>query len=155
MSTSNQSQTTTRMFARVLGPFMVIVTATAVARAPELWERASAAATDSLWTWVAGTFTLVGGLVIVALHPYWRGVAAITVSALGWLTLVKGLFLVAFPATILSLPTATMGTINAFRVVYVAFALLGLYLTYVGWAPAPRRSPPQQASASRDLPHAA
>lgn len=155
MSISNQSQTATRMFARVIGPFMVIVTATAVVRAPELWARVSADATDPLWTWVAGTFTLLAGLVVIALHPYWRGAAAFSVSALGWLTALKGLFLVAFPATILSLPAAMMGAINAFRVVYVAFALLGLYLTYVGWAPAPRRSPPREASAPRHLPHAA
>ncbi|MGH3560917.1 MAG: hypothetical protein ACRDTN_03720 [Mycobacterium sp.] len=78
---------------------------------------------------------LLAGLVVVALHPYWRGVAAISVSTMGWLATLKGLLLVAFPTTLLSVPPATIDTVNWWRAVYIAFALLGLYLTYVGWAP--------------------
>lgn len=138
MSTVNRSQTTTRMFARVIGPFLAIMMATAAARAPHLWAQASSWSADTLWTWSAGAFTLIAGLVVIALHPYWRGVAAFSVSALGWLTALKGASLVAFPATLLSVPADTMGAVGVFRVVYVAFALLGLYLTYVGWAPGER-----------------
>lgn len=156
MSTSNQSQNTTRMFARVIGPFLAVLAITAAVQGPELWTRISEAATDSLWAWVAGAFTLLAGLVVVALHPYWRGVAAFSVTALGWLTAVKGLLLVAFPATIMSsFPADIMGAVNVWRAVYLAFALWGLYLTYVGWASTPNRSTPQETSATRDLPRAA
>lgn len=155
MSTKEQSQATTRMFARVIGPFLTVVTATAAVRAPELWKDIPDFAADPLWNWVAGAFTLLAGLVVVALHPYWRGVAAISVSGLGWLTAIKGLFLLAFPATIMSVPVAAMGAVNWWRAVYVAFALLGLYLTFVGWSRPPRRSVPEAAQPTRDLPHAA
>lgn len=155
MSTSTGSQATTRMFARVLGPFLAVMMATAAARAPELWPTVSAGATDTLWTWSAGAFTLIAGLAVIALHPYWRGGAAFSVSALGWLTAIKGAALVAFPSTVLSLPADTMGAVGVFRVVYVGFAVLGLYLTYVGWGPGARGSAPQESSAGRDLPHAA
>lgn len=50
MSTSNRSQTSTRMFARVIGPFLVVMMATAAVRASELWTHVSTGATDSLWT---------------------------------------------------------------------------------------------------------
>lgn len=153
MSTSEQSQARTRTFARVIGPFLAVVTATAVVRAPDLFAHISEFAADSMWTWVAGAFTLLAGLVVVALHPYWHGVAAISVSALGWLTTLKGLLLVAFPTTLLSIPPATIDEVNWWRAVYVAFALLGLYLTYVGWAPASRRPLSPAASPTQD--HAA
>ncbi|MEB3071500.1 hypothetical protein [[Mycobacterium] vasticus] len=135
MSTANRSQTTTRTFARVIGPFLAIMMATAAARAPELWPQVASWSGDTLWTWSVGAFTLIAGLVVIALHPYWRGVAAFSISGLGWLTAVKGAMLVAFPTVLLSAPADTMGSIWVFRIVYVALALLGLYLTYIGWAP--------------------
>ncbi|MDQ2629094.1 MAG: hypothetical protein M3Y90_19100 [Actinomycetota bacterium] len=136
MSTSMHTQHTTRMFARVIGPFLAVLCLTAAVQGPQLWTRVSEAAGDPLWAWVAGAFTLLAGLVVIALHPYWRGVAAFSVSALGWLTAVKGVLLVAFPVTVLSLPADWMSAVSVWRVVYVAFAVLGGYLTYVGWAPA-------------------
>lgn len=153
MSTS--IPTTTRMFARVIGPFMAVMMATAAVRAPQLWPQVSSWATDSLLTWSVGAFTLITGLVVIALHPYWRGVAAFSVSALGWLTALKGAALVAFPATLLSLPADTTGGVWVFRLAYVGFAVLGLYLTYVGWAPGARGDAPRESSAGRELPNAA
>ncbi|RAV00483.1 hypothetical protein [Mycolicibacter senuensis] len=155
MSTSIQSQNTTRMFARVVGPFLAVLCVTAAVQGPQLWTRVSDAANDPLWSWVAGAFTLLAGLVVIALHPYWRGVAAFSVSALGWLTAVKGLLLVAFPATVMSLPAEWMGAVTVWRVVYVAFALLGLYLAYVGWAPGTSGTEPREHRAKWDLPRAA
>lgn len=155
MSTSQRSQMTTRNFARVIGPFLAIITLTAAVQGPELWTRIWEAANDPLWAWVAGAFTLLVGLVVVAFHPYWRGVAAFSVTGLGWLTAVKGLLLAAFPTTIMSLPADYMGAVGLWRAVYVAFAVLGLYLTYVGWGPAPEHSRPEEASVRTDLPRAA
>lgn len=155
MSTSIQSQNTTRMFARVVGPFLAVLCFTAAVQGPELWTRLAEVGDDSLWAWVAGAFTLLAGLVVIALHPYWRGVAAFSVSALGWLTAVKGVLLVAFPATVMSLPADWMSAVSVWRVVYAAFAVLGGYLTYVGWAPSARGSEPREGSAERDLPRAA
>lgn len=54
-----------------------------------------------VWPWVSGAFTLLIGLVVVALHQHWRGAPAIIVSAVGWLTTLKGFFLMAFPQTYL------------------------------------------------------
>jgi hypothetical protein len=71
------------MFARVLGPFLVVVTATAVARTSDMRTLLSAFGANFVWPWVTGAFILLSGLVVVALHQYWRGVAAVIVSVLG------------------------------------------------------------------------
>lgn len=155
MATSQQSQTTTRMFARVMGPFIVVIDGAAVMRAPEIWERFSHIASDPLWTWVAGAFTLLAGLVVVGLHPYWRGAAAVAVSVVGWLGVIKGFFLVMFPDVLLSIPESTAGAIGWWRVLYVGLALVGLYLSQVGWAPGARRPATRDNSPSSQLPHAA
>jgi hypothetical protein len=155
MSASHQPQIATRMFARVLGPFLVIVSITAAARAAEMPALISDFRANALWSWVAGPFVLIAGLVMIALHSYWRSPAAIVVSVLGWLVALRGLLLLAFPAAFISMANSMIDMGSLWRAVCIGFAAIGLYLAYVGWMPAPRRSPSQAASATPDLPHAA
>ena len=156
MSSSQQSETRTRAFARVIGPFLVILTTTAVARASEMRTLLSGFGANSVWPWVTGAFILLTGLVVVALHPYWRGAAAIVVSVLGWMTVLKGLFLMAFPQTYISAAASAVDALNWWRASFVVMALIGLYLTYVGWVPTPSRQKPHApASTDRELPRAA
>ena len=92
-----------------------------------------------MWPWVTGAFILLTGLIVIAFHQYWRGTAAIIVSALGWMTALKGLFLMAFPQTYLSAANSGVDAVTWWRLGFVVMAVVGLYLTYVGWAPAPSR----------------
>jgi hypothetical protein len=155
MDASQQSQARTRMFARVLGPFLVIVDVTAVVRAPDMRAVISEFEASSLWSWVAGAFVLAFGLIVVAGHQYWRGAAAIIVSAAGWLITLRGLLLLAFPKAFVSVANSMTGMQALWVGLCIAFAVVGLYLTYVGWAPAPDRPTPQAAKATSDLPRAA
>jgi hypothetical protein len=155
MDASPQSQTTTRMFSRVLGPFLVIVDITAIARASTMQTLLSQFEANSLWTWVAGAFILVFGLVVVAAHEYWRGVAPTIVSALGWLITLRGLLLLAFPQTFVSIANSMIGAQGTWISLCVVFTAIGLYLTYIGWAPQAKRSTPHATGASPHLPRAA
>jgi hypothetical protein len=155
MSSSHQPQTRTRMFARVLGPFFVIACITAVARASQMPALISDFGANALWSWVAGSFVLIGGLVIIALHSYWRTPAAVIVSVLGWLIALRGLLLLAFPTAFISMAHSLLAMGGLWRAVCIGFAMIGLYLTCVGWMPASRRSASPAASATPDLPRAA
>jgi hypothetical protein len=155
MNSSHQPQIRTRMFARVLGPFFVIACITAAVRASQMPALMSDFAANMLWSWVAGSFVILGGLVVVALHSYWRGAAAIVVSILGWLVVLRGLLLLAFPTAFISMAKSVIGMGALWQAVCIGFAVLGLYLTYVGWMPASPRSPSQPTSATPDLPRAA
>lgn len=141
MSSAQQPQTRTRMFARVLGPFFVILAVMAVVRAADMRPMVSEFASNPLWPWLLGGFNLLLGLVIIALHQYWRGAAAIVVSVLGWLLALRGLFIMAFPQTAISLADNMIGatTFTLSRTGFVVLAAVGLYLTYVGWVPAVSR----------------
>jgi hypothetical protein len=83
------------MFARVLGPLFVIVAATTVARA-DMRTLLSDFEANAAFPWVTGAFLLLASLVIIALHQYWRGAAAITVSVVGWVLALRAAFLMAF-----------------------------------------------------------
>jgi hypothetical protein len=143
------------MFARVLGPFLVISCVTAVVRTSDMRALVTDFGANPVWPWVTGAFILVGGLIIVALHQCWRGAAAIIISVTGWLLALRGLFLLAFPTAFMSMANSVLEAGALWRTVCVCFALIGLYLTYVGWTPATGRSISQAASSTTDLPRAA
>lgn len=143
------------MLARVVGPFLVIIPGTAVARANDMRTLLTEFGATPLWSWVAGAFILLAGLVAIALHQYWRGAAAIIVSVVGWIVALKGLFLVAFPGTYLSFAESAVGAAGWWRAGFVVFVLLGLYLTYVGWAPVRPRPVAHPARSTPDIPRAA
>lgn len=90
-----------------------------------------------------------------SLHPYWRGAAAVCISVTGWITALKGFALTVFPDGGMSAANIAMRAEGWTRAAYVLFALVGLYLTYVGWAPLRNRPHPQPASGDRDLRSAA
>lgn len=156
MSITPQIQSRTRLFARVLGPYLLIAALTMVGRTAYMRTMIDAFAADTVWPWVAGAFILPMGLVVIALHPYWRGPAATIVSLLGWLTAFKGIALMAFPNTYLSMGYTAVSATHWWQATSVLVALVGLYLTCIGWIPA--RSHPsshQTVSATPDLPRAA
>jgi hypothetical protein len=156
MNSSQQAEARTRMFARVLGPYLVIVTATAMARADQMRTLASEFGANSVWPYVTGAFVLLSGLIVVALHQYWRGAPAIIVSVLGWMTTAKGFFLMAFPLSYISAVNTAVDARNWWLASFAVIALVGLYLTYVGWIAAPSQ-PVSDAttSSTKDLPRAA
>ncbi|MGP4058317.1 hypothetical protein ACTWP6_26425 [Mycobacterium sp. 4D054] len=155
MNTSQQVHDRTRMFARVLGPFLVIVDLAAVLRASDMQTLLSDFSANSAWLWMSGAFTLVAGLVVVALHQHWHGAAAIVVSALGWLIVVRALFLLFFPDTFMSLADTMIGARAWWIAACGVAALVGVYLTYVGWAPEHHPPATHTTDASRDVTPAA
>ena len=154
MSTPQQSEAATRMFSRVLGPYLAILAVVALVRASEMPTLLSEFEPKTVWPWVTGAFVLLTGLIVIALHPYWRGVPAAIVSAVGWLVALKGAFLLAIPEAYLSAADSLADVRGWLMVIYVAVAAVGLYLTYVGWAPQRDRSTASDGS-SADLPKAA
>lgn len=130
----------TRMLARVIGPYFLVVPVTAALRAPQLQAVLSDFEASPVWAWFGGAITLLLGLVVVALHPHWNGAPAVIVSVLGWLMVLRGVLLLAFPAALMSAANAVIGTGAVWRVAYLGLALMGLYLTVVGWRPVAHRA---------------
>ncbi|WP_163724679.1 hypothetical protein [Mycobacterium gallinarum] len=152
---SMQVQHRTRMFARVLGPYFTIVAVIAALRAPDMRQLLSEFTASDVWPWVIGAFILMGGVAIVAFHQLWRGPAAIIVSILGWLLVARGVFLLAFPDTFASVADRVIGAAVVWQVAYLVFAVIGLYLTYVGWKPVGKDQRESNLHIGIDFPSAA
>ena len=155
MSSTEQAELRTRMFARVLGPFFVIFAAITVARASDMRQLLSAFEANSALPWVTGGFLLLAALVIVGLHQYWRGAAAIIVSVVGWVFTVRAVFLMAFPHAFMGAADVAIRMTALWVGVTILIGLVGIYLTYVGWRPMPVHPSAERKASTPDIPRAA
>jgi uncharacterized membrane protein len=139
MSTPEQAQVRTRMFARALGPFFTIVPTTVAVRGSYMRTLFTEFKANPMWPWLFGAILLIFGLVIIAFHQYWRSPAAIIVSVVGWFLAIRGVLLLTVPSAYEAAGDAvySSGATVAIWVVFLCLALSGLYLTYVGWKPQP------------------
>ena len=155
MSRSEHSQIRTRMFARVMGPFLTIVPTTVAVRGHYMEALFNEFKANPMWPWLYGAILLMGGLFIIAFHQYWRSPAAIIVSLVGWLFAIRGLLLLTVPQVYDSAGNAiySSGASAVIWVLFICLASAGLYLTYVGWKPE-RGTPDAVASPAEDRPHA-
>lgn len=153
--TTTSRRATTQRFARVLGPFFTIVSATVVVRYADMPKLLTEFGSSAVWPWVTGAFVLLAGIIVVALHPYWRGAPAFIVSLLGWIMVVRGILLMALPDFFMSAANRTISAEGVWRAVFSVMVLVGLYLTYTGWIVRTKPSLSPGQSPAPDLPRAA
>lgn len=126
----------TRAFARVLGPYITVVTVIIAIRLPDLAGLLGGLFDNAVLPWTLGAVMLMMGLIVIAFHQYWYSVTAALISLFGWFVALRGLAMMAIPSAIDSGATATIsspGTLLAARIFFLLLTAMGLWLTYVGW----------------------
>jgi len=131
-----ESQARTRAFARVMGPWLVVVPGIIALRAPGMAAFASEFFKSALFVWFAGALLLFGGLLIIAFHQFWSSVAAVLISGFGWILALRGLVLMAAPELYERAATLADSTLLV-RLIFGVLIVIGLYLSYVGWLTKP------------------
>ena len=136
-----EAERRTRAFARVIGPFVALVTLIVAVRLPYVTATVDGLFANAVLPWILGAMMLIGGLIVIAFHQYWRGVTAVLISLFGWFVALRGVAMMAFPSSVetgagdaLSSP----GLLLLARGFFLLMTVMGLWLTYVGWvAPNP------------------
>jgi hypothetical protein len=126
----------TRAFARVIGPFVALATVIVAIRLPNLTGLVNDLFANPVLPWILGAMMLLAGLIVIAFHQYWRGLAAVLISLFGWFVALRGLALMALPTAIESAAGDTLsspGLLLAARAFFLLLMAMGLWLTYVGW----------------------
>lgn len=140
MLATPESRARTRAFARVIGPFVLIVPLIIAVRLPAMGDLDFFAL--PIVVWQVGALLLVSGLMIIAHHPYWSSGPAIAISLFGWFLALRGLALLAIPDVMARGVTASMTMVPVAQAGFAALAAVGAWLTFVGYlaradAPAP------------------
>lgn len=84
---------------------------------------------DRSLIWLAGAFTLFLGLYLVLTHNVWEGSWEIVVTVLGWLTLLKGAWLMLAPDGAIKY-AARWKNSKYLHIAVIIGVLVGLYLGY-------------------------
>ena len=141
MPATAESRARTRAFARVIGPWLVIVTGIIAVRAPDMGPLAADFFASPLTVWFTGALLLFGGLLIIAFHQYWSSAAAVMISLFGWFLALRGAVLLAAPQLIERGVAVSARVPLLVQVGFGIAVLIGLWLTYVGWIAKPDASP--------------
>ncbi len=83
------------------------------------------------FSWLGGFIAAVFGAVIVSLGGFWFSDWRIVISVIGWLSLLKGFFILVFPESTISLYRefkAKCSTIGG-----IIMVVIGLFLCYAGF----------------------
>jgi len=139
MPATLESIARTRVFARVIGPFMTLVVGALEVRAEEMGKFVSAFLQDEVMVWSMAATLVLGGLLIIAFHQYWRSPAAVSISLFGWFVLLRGLVLLYAPQLFARVYSGavTPGSVAYIRLGFSVMLLISLWLTYVGWLAKP------------------
>jgi FtsH-binding integral membrane protein len=124
---------TTRFCARVVGPLILIVGAVVIARAGDMVLLIPAILQDGPLTFITGVFTLICGIVLIAAHHHWNSAAAIAISLLGVLTIVRGITLLFAPSMLTGLAHQFLNLGPGALIAGVIALILGAWLSFVGW----------------------
>jgi len=130
----------TRFLSRLLGLYCLIISCAMLARRAFTFAAVAALLHDPPLLYVLGILLLFAGLAMVLVHNRWRGgPAAVIVTVIGWLTLLKGVVFVG----ISPLPAQDLYLLELrFEQRYYLYAVvtlaLGGYLAYEGFRPAAR-----------------
>ena len=138
MPASPEAKARTRAFARVIGPWLVIVPGIIAVRTPDMGAFVSGFFENGVLVWFAGAMLLFCGLLIIAFHQYWYSLSAILISLFGWFLALRGLALLAAPQLIEHAAESSIGAVSLVRAGFGALVLIGLWLTYAGWIAEPR-----------------
>lgn len=135
--TESQSATT-RYCARVIGPLMLIIGAIVTIRFDDLMLMIPAMLQDAPLAFITGIFTLVLGLTLLSAHHHFGSAAAIAITIIAALTIVRAVTLLFAPDLVASLSTAMIRTGPAILAAGGVTMLIGAWLAFVGWFAKPR-----------------
>jgi hypothetical protein len=132
----------TLYLAKLFGVFGVLMCAALVARPKASIETLQSMMKSPGLILVTGIVTMAAGAAIVIAHNLWSGGAlAIVVTALGWVTLIKGFALLALPPATLGALYRAMHYPQRFRLVMAIALVLSAWLTYAAFTAAPALAP--------------
>ncbi|MBT7348472.1 hypothetical protein HN858_02225 [Candidatus Falkowbacteria bacterium] len=119
---------TSILLAKVFGLFFVVIALFMALRKKFFNEVLKEIKHDEGWVFLFGTFTLVIGLLMIFGHNVWVDAWRIVITVIGWLTLIKGLFMLFFPKETMHLAKYFMKNNWLWALDIVIALILGIYL---------------------------
>jgi uncharacterized protein YjeT (DUF2065 family) len=132
----------TLFLSRLLGLFCLLFGLAMLVHEQAFADAMTRFTSDAAATLCLSLVTVVAGLAMVLAHNVWtKPPAAIIVTVVGWLTLLKGLLYLLLPATWQGVAQAALHSALYLNSVAAVMVLLGAYLTFEGFRANPAKEP--------------
>lgn len=130
---TEQQAKRTGLLARALGPFLLLLALTIFMRYESITLVIPTFAQDGTLILVTGVFTLLIGCLMFAVHHHFNAPAAIAVSVLALIFIVRGASLALIPDVVIGIAAQIARLPIVFLGFTTIFAVIGAWLTFVGW----------------------
>ena len=120
-------------FAKLLGPLLVIIGAGVLANLKYYQDMMVEFAENKAMLYLGGFLALIFGLFIVLLHNKWAANWTVIITLFGWAGLIKGIFLIAFPRTMIKLTEGYKDKTSLMAAHLSIVIILGAILVYMGY----------------------
>ena len=87
---------------------------------------------NSAYSILGGIFAIVIGALIIENHNYWENNWTVLITIIGWVALLKGIFLIAFP-TITNMYKPLFENNSFFKILIYCIIIFGLIFLYFGF----------------------
>lgn len=123
----------TRILARIVGPYLVIMAIALLVRLATLPLLFPAFMQDGPLVLLSGAFALIVGLTMLVAHHHWSSWAAIAITLIGFAAAIKGALLMIAPDLGSEVTAAVVRTPPVMLVAAALELVLGIWLSFVGW----------------------
>lgn len=127
----------TRVVARILGPSAAVVGVAVIARRLDMVDIVDAFAQSPATSFFTGIVSVVAGFALLAFHHRISSIASAAITALSVLIVVRGAVLLFAPKLIDQTAALMNDTTNAWTIAGAAAALLGAWITTIGFSAKP------------------
>lgn len=121
------------LLARLWGPFIVLVGAALLLNKNIFLQIEKDFFKNSALIYLAGLITFVSGLAAVIFHNIWAADWRVIITVLGWMTLIKGAWLVAMPGTVVKLAETFIKNIKLVLIPWAVMIVIGIFLIVKGY----------------------
>jgi hypothetical protein len=124
---------TSMLIAKILGPYCIIVAIGIMFNLKNYQKMMEDFLKNAALIYLGGIMALIFGIVIVLFHNVWVAGWPVIITILGWMGLIKGIWLIVFPNAVGKLTQAFQKKPVILRVHMVIVLVIGLLLTVKGY----------------------
>ncbi|MDD5409479.1 MAG: hypothetical protein PHC71_05255 [Candidatus Omnitrophica bacterium] len=116
------------LLARFIGPYIIVIGAGLLFNVKVYQRIMEDFFKNAALVYVTGLITFVAGLTIVLFHNLWVRDWRIIITFFGWSALIKGVWLIVFPGTMVKMTEAFAKNIKALVIPWVIMLAIGIFL---------------------------
>ncbi|MFA5038301.1 MAG: hypothetical protein WC732_01325 [Candidatus Omnitrophota bacterium] len=121
------------LLARLIGPFIIVIGLGLILNVRLYGRIAEDFFKSPALVYVIGLFTFVAGLALVNAHNIWEADWTLIITIFGWITLLKGAWLVLWPHSVVRMAGFYARNMKYAVIPWIIMLLFGIFLTIKGY----------------------